>query len=148
MILAHRGQWREYPENSLAAINEAIEDGAEVVEIDVQLTADGVPVLMHDTTVNRTTNGKGKVSDLTLAQIKNLRLKEGLGGNTAALTKHKIPTLEEVMLAVKDRAIVNLDKGWEIRDKMYAVLVKTDTVDHGLFKGSPNVEEPAEFMAK
>ncbi|MGY3316742.1 glycerophosphoryl diester phosphodiesterase [Peribacillus simplex] len=148
MILAHRGQWREYPENSLAAINEAIEDGAEIVEIDVQLTADGVPVLMHDTTVDRTTNGKGKVSDLTLAQIKNLRLKEGLGGKTAALTKHKIPTLKEVMLAVKDRAVVNLDKGWEIRDKMYEVLVKTDTVDHGLFKGSPNVEEAAEFMAK
>ncbi|MGE7879752.1 glycerophosphodiester phosphodiesterase family protein [Peribacillus muralis] len=148
MILAHRGQWREYPENSLAAVNEAIVDGAEIVEIDVQLTADGVPVLMHDTTVDRTTNGKGKVSDFTLAQIKNLYLKEGLGGKTAALTKHKIPTLEEVMLVVKDRAIVNLDKGWEIRDEMYKVLVKTDTVDHGLFKGSPNVEEAAKFIEK
>ncbi|WP_408008279.1 glycerophosphodiester phosphodiesterase family protein [Pseudalkalibacillus sp. A8] len=148
MIMGHRGQWREYPENSLAAINEAIEDGTEVVEIDVHLTADGVPVLMHDTTVDRTTNGTGKVSDLTLAQIKDLRLREGLGGKTAELTEHAIPTLEEVMLAVKDRAIINLDKGWKIREEMYEVLVKTDTVDHGLFKGSPNVEEAAEFMAK
>ena len=148
MIAAHRGQWREYPENSTAAINEAIEDGAEIIEIDVQLTADGVPVLMHDSTVNRTTNGTGKVSDFTMAQIKELRLKEGLGGQTAELTEHTVPTLEEAMLAAKDRAIVNLDKGWNIREKMYEVLVKTDTVDQGLFKGSPNVEEAAAFMEK
>lgn len=148
MITAHRGQWRDYPENSLEAIEEAIEDGAEIVEIDVRLTADGVPVLMHDETVDRTTNGKGKVSDFTLAQIKKLRLKEGLGGATAALTEHTVPTLEEAMLVAKDRAIVNLDKGWDIRESMYDVLVKTDTVDHGLFKGSSNVEDAAAFMAK
>ncbi|WP_053345727.1 glycerophosphodiester phosphodiesterase family protein [Peribacillus butanolivorans] len=147
MITAHRGQWREYPENSLGAIKEAIKDGAEIVEIDVMLTADGVPVLMHDSTVDRTTNGTGKVSDFTLAEIKELRLKEGLGGKTAKLTDYTVPTLEEAMLAAKDRAIVNLDKGWKIREEMYDVLVKTDTVDHGLFKGSPNVEEAAEFMA-
>jgi len=148
MIASHRGQWREFPENSLGAINEAIEDGAEIVEIDVQMTADGVPVLMHDATVDRTTNGTGKVSDLTLAQIKELRLKEGLGGKTATLTEYTVPTLEEAMLVAKDRAIVNLDKGWNIREKMYEVLVHTDTVDQGLFKGSSNVEEAAEFMAK
>ncbi|KRF64363.1 hypothetical protein ASG99_21265 [Bacillus sp. Soil768D1] len=148
MITAHRGQWREYPENSLGAIKEAIKDGAEIVEIDVMLTADGVPVLMHDTTVDRTTNGTGKVSDFTLAEIKELRLKEGLGGKTAKLTDYTVPTLEEAMLAAKDRVIVNLDKGWKIREEMYDVLVKTDTVDHGLFKGSPNVEEAAEFMAR
>lgn len=148
MITAHRGQWREYPENSLGAINEAIEDGAEIVEIDVRLTADGVPVLMHDSTVDRTTNGTGKVSDYTLAEIKELRLKKGLGGETAELTEYTIPTLEEAMLAVKGRAIVNLDKGWNIREEMYDVLAKTGTVDHALFKGSPNVEDAAEFMAK
>ncbi|KKB44779.1 glycerophosphodiester phosphodiesterase family protein [Bacillus thermotolerans] len=148
MITAHRGQWRDYPENSLMAIDEAIRDGAEIVEIDVRLTADGVPVLMHDTTVDRTTNGTGKVSDYTLAEIKKLRLKEGLGGEGAALTDHSIPTLEEAMRVVKGRAIVNLDKGWSIREEMYDVLVKTGTVDHALFKGSPNVEEAAAFMAK
>ncbi|WP_087974216.1 glycerophosphodiester phosphodiesterase family protein [Oceanobacillus rekensis] len=148
MIAAHRGQWREYPENSLGSVNEAIEDGTEIVEIDVMLTADGVPVLMHDSTVDRTTNGTGKVSDFTLEEIKELRLKEGLGGKTAKLTDYTVPTLEEAMLAAKDRAIVNLDKGWNIREEMYDVLVETDTVDQGLFKGSPNVEEAAGFMAK
>jgi glycerophosphoryl diester phosphodiesterase len=148
LIASHRGQWREYPENSLGAINEAIEDGAEIIETDVRLTADGVPVLMHDATVDRTTNGTGKVSDLTLAQIKELRLKKGLGGKTAALTEYRVPTLEEAMIVAKDRAIVNLDKGWDIREKMYEVLVKTGTVNQGLFKGSSNVEEAAEFMTK
>ena len=148
LIASHRGQWREYPENSLGAINEAIEDGAEIIETDVRLTADGMPVLMHDATVDRTTNGTGKVSDLTLAQIKELRLKKGLGGKPAALTEYTVPTLEEAMLVAKDRAIVNLDKGWDIREKMYEMLVNTDTVNQGLFKGSSNVEEAAEFMDK
>jgi glycerophosphoryl diester phosphodiesterase len=148
MITAHRGQWRDYPENSLSAINEAIKDGADIVEIDVQLTSDNVPVLMHDETVDRTTNGTGKVSDFTLAEIQNLQLKEGLGGKTAALTEHRIPTLEEAMYIAKNRAIVNLDKGWKIREDIYKVLVQTGTVDHGLFKNSPTVEEAAEFMEK
>ncbi|WP_104063849.1 glycerophosphodiester phosphodiesterase family protein [Arthrobacter sp. 4R501] len=147
MIGAHRGQWRDYPENSVAGIVEAITDGADIVEIDVMLTADGVPVLMHDATVDRTTNGTGRVSDLTLAEIKSLRLVEGLGGNAAAVTEHTVPTLEEAMLALKGKALVNLDKGWEIRTEMYQVLQDTDTVDHAIFKGSPDVQQAADFMA-
>ncbi|MEB3369521.1 glycerophosphodiester phosphodiesterase family protein [Saccharopolyspora mangrovi] len=148
MAAAHRGAWRDYPENSLAAIDEAVRDGAEIVEIDVRKTADGHLVLMHDETVDRTTNGSGKVSDLTLAQIKQLRLKEHLGGEQTALTSHAVPTLEEAMLAVKGRAMVNLDKGWSIHEDMYRVLKATGTVNHGLFKGSPTVQEAADFMAK
>ena len=142
-------QWREYPENSLGAIKEAINDGADIVEIDVHLTADGVPVLMHDSTVDRTTNGTGKVSDFTLEEMKELRLKEGLGGKTAALTEYKIPTLEEAMLAAKGRAIVNLDKGWNIQEQIFEVFIQNKYYcSQGLFKGSSNVEEAAEFMAK
>ncbi|MFB4279654.1 glycerophosphodiester phosphodiesterase family protein [Nonomuraea sp. MTCD27] len=148
MIVAHRGQWRDAPENSLAAIQAAVEDGAEIVEIDVRPTRDGHLVLMHDETVNRTTNGTGRVADLTLAQIRSLRLKQGLGGNQAALTGHTVPTFEEAMLAVKGRALVNLDKGWPVREAMYEVLKRTGTVDHGLFKGAPTVEEAAAFMAR
>ncbi|MGW4800054.1 glycerophosphodiester phosphodiesterase family protein [Nonomuraea sp. NPDC004297] len=148
MIAAHRGQWRDAPENSLAAIEAAIADGAEIVEIDVRPTSDGHLVLMHDDTVNRTTGGTGKVSDLTLDQIRSLRLKQGLGGAQAALTEHTVPTFEEVMRVVEGRALVNLDKGWPVREQMYEVLKRTGTVDHGLFKGSPTVEEAAAFMAK
>ncbi|RBM20963.1 glycerophosphodiester phosphodiesterase [Prauserella sp. PE36] len=148
LIAAHRGQWRDAPENSLAAIRHAIADGAEIVEIDVRPTRDGHLVLMHDETVDRTTNGTGKVSELTLAQVKSLRLKKGLGGAQAPLTSHTVPTFEEAMLAVKDRAMVNLDKGWPVREQMYEVLRRTGTVDHGLFKGSPTVAEAAAFMEK
>lgn len=147
MIAAHRGQWRDAPENSILAIENAIADGAEVVELDIRRTKDGELVLMHDDTVNRTTNGTGRVSDLTLAQIKSLRLRQGHGGAQAPLTNYSVPTFAEAMLAAKDRALVNLDKGWPVREAMYAVLVATDTVDHGLFKGSPTVAEAAAFMA-
>ncbi|MEV0821690.1 glycerophosphodiester phosphodiesterase family protein [Nonomuraea rubra] len=148
MIAAHRGQWRDAPENSLAAIRAAVEDGAEIVEIDVRPTRDGHLVLMHDETVDRTTDGTGRVADLTLAQIKALHLRQGLGGRQAAVTEHTVPTFEEAMRAVKGRALVNLDKGWPVREQMYEVLKSTGTVDHGLFKGAPTVEEAAAFMAK
>ncbi|MFC4003308.1 glycerophosphodiester phosphodiesterase family protein [Prauserella oleivorans] len=148
MIAAHRGQWRDAPENSLAAIRHAIADGAEIVEIDVRRTRDGHLVLMHDETVDRTTDGTGRVADLTLAQIKSLRLKQGLGGSQAPLTEHTVPTFEEAVRTVQGRALVNLDKGWAVREEMYEVLRRTGTVDHALFKGSPTVAEAAAFMAR
>ncbi|EHR61501.1 glycerophosphodiester phosphodiesterase family protein [Saccharomonospora cyanea] len=145
MIAAHRAQWRQAPENSIAAIEAAIADGAEIVELDIMRTKDGHLVLMHDTTVDRTTNGTGAVADLTLAQIKNLRLKKGLGGAQAPLTDHRVPTLEEALEVLRGRAFVNLDKGWTIREDIYRVLARTDTVDHGLFKSSAPVAEVDTF---
>lgn len=148
LVAAHRGQWREAPENSLAAIDAAVNDGAEIVEIDVRLTRDGVPVLMHDATVDRTTDGKGRVDEMTLAEIKQLHLREGLGSKAAAVTHHTVPTLEEAMAVVKDRAMVNLDKGWDYREAILPVLMATGTVDNGIFKGSPTVDAAEEFMAR
>ena len=148
LVAAHRGQWREAPENSLTAIDLAIQDGAEIVEIDVRLTSDGVPVLMHDTTVDRTTDGKGRVDEMTLAEIKQLHLREGLGSKKAASTNHTVPTLEEAMAVAKNRAMVNLDKGWDYREQILPVLEATRTVDHGIFKGSPTVDAAEEFMAR
>lgn len=148
MVIAHRGYWRGAPENSIAAIEQAVERGAHVVEIDVQRTADGHLVLMHDTTVNRTTNGTGAVSSLTLAQIKALRLREHLGGAQAAVTDHQIPTLEEAMAVVKDRAMVNLDKGWPFRDQEYDLLVETGTLRNAIFKSDAPVAEVEAFLAR
>lgn len=148
LVAAHRGQWRAAPENSLAAIDEAIKDGAEIVETDVRLTRDGVPVLMHDATVDRTTDGKGRVDQMTLAEIKQLHLREGLGSKVGAFTQHTIPTLEEAMSVVKNRAMLNLDKGWDYREQILPVLTATGTVDHGIFKGSPTVAAAEEFMAR
>lgn len=69
LTAAHRGQWRSAPENSLRAFEAAFADGAELVETDVRTTRDGVLVLMHDPTVDRTTDGTGAVADLTWAQL-------------------------------------------------------------------------------
>ncbi|MCX4904307.1 glycerophosphodiester phosphodiesterase family protein [Streptomyces sp. NBC_00878] len=146
LTVAHRGQWRYAPENSMPAIRAAFEQGAEIAEIDVRLTKDGVPVLMHDESVDRTTNGSGRIADLTFAQIKDLRLKEGLGGNQASVTDERIPTLEETMTFVKDRGLVNLDKGWPFREEIWKILTKTGTVRNGLYKSNAPVEEVKDFL--
>jgi glycerophosphoryl diester phosphodiesterase len=147
LTVAHRAQWRSAPENSIAAIEAAFDDGAEIVELDVRLTKDGVPVLMHDTTVDRTTNGTGAVADLTLAQVQELRLKQGLGGAQAALTDHRVPTLAEAMEVIRDRGLVNLDKGWPFREEIWDVLAETGTVRNGLFKSNAPVGEVRAFLA-
>ena len=72
LVVAHRGDWRNFPENSLEGIENAIKMGVDIVELDVQRTQDGVLILMHDETLNRTTTGKGKVSEVTMDYISNL----------------------------------------------------------------------------
>ena len=71
-ICAHRGASDTHPENTLAAFREAIRLGVHMIEFDVALSKDGQLVLMHDTTVDRTTHGNGPVSELTLAELKKL----------------------------------------------------------------------------
>lgn len=71
-IAAHRGDRAEAPENTMPAIDAALRSGRDFVETDVRLTADGYPVLMHDETVDRTTDGSGRVQDLTLEQVRSL----------------------------------------------------------------------------
>ncbi|WP_327267576.1 glycerophosphodiester phosphodiesterase family protein [Streptomyces sp. NBC_01218] len=147
LTAAHRGQWRSAPENSLRAFEAAFADGAELVETDVRTTRDGVLVLMHDPTVDRTTDGTGAVADLTWAQLGRLRLREGLGGGRAAVTGERVPTLEEAMEVARDRGLVNLDKGWAEREAVWDVLTRTGTVHNGLFKSDAPVAEVEEFLA-
>ncbi len=84
---AHRGQSAHLPENTLAAFREAAELGADWLEMDVQMTRDGALVVIHDETVDRTTNGSGRVADLTLAEIRALDAGNG----------QQVPTFEEVL---------------------------------------------------
>lgn len=124
MVVAHRGDWRYAPENSLKSIQNCINMGVDMVEIDVRLTKDGIPVLLHDETLERTTNGIGKISNYTLEEIKTLFLKDHKG----KVTKHRIPTLEEAMLLAKGKILINLDKIDNIIPEVFAVLKKTGTV--------------------
>lgn len=137
LACAHRGYWRSAPENSLLAVENAIKIGIDIIEIDVRKTKDNQLIVIHDKTLNRTTTGKGKISEMTLDSIQKFNLKTGAG----IKTHYKIPTLEEVMLLVKDKPVlVNLDKAWECLPEAYEVLKKTGTVKQAIFKGNDPVE--------
>ncbi len=145
LVAAHRGlsgrstgAWEKYPENSLAAIADSIARGIDIVEVDVRKTRDGQLVLCHDATVDRTTDGTGAISDLTLAEIKRLRLRLGVGGTNAPVTNHQMPTLEEVMRLVRGKCLVNLDKAWILVPECRAILQKTGTTRQAIFKSSYN----------
>ncbi|HSA60755.1 MAG TPA: glycerophosphodiester phosphodiesterase family protein [Nitrospiraceae bacterium] len=97
--IGHRGAAGHAPENTLAAIQKGIGLGVDFVEIDVRRTADGVLVVLHDETVNRTTNGTGRVAQLSLADLKKFDAGSG----------ESIPTLEEVLKAIAGRAGLMLE---------------------------------------
>lgn len=138
LVAAHRGDWRNAPENSIHALELCLKMGVDIMETDVVKTKDSILILMHDPKIDRTTSGKGLVSELTWDYLKQLTLRQGHGGPT----EEHIPTFEEFMLAVKGRPIlINLDKCWDIIPDVYAVLKKTGTVEQGLFKGNLPLSE-------
>ena len=137
MVSAHRGDWRNAPENSLQAIQNCIDMGVDIVEVDLRTTKDGQLILMHDKTLGRTTTGSGSVADSTLAELSELRLLNGYG----IATHHRIPTLEEAMSVAKGKILVYLDKSYECIDEAYEILENTGTVDHAIFYGSEPVEQ-------
>ena len=94
-IAAHRGVSSLAPENTLAAFHKAGEMGCEWIEFDVQLTRDNIPVVIHDRTVKRCTNGSGVISEMDLAELKKL---DAGSWFSEAFSNEKIPTLDEVLL--------------------------------------------------
>lgn len=124
LIAAHRGDWRNTPENSMKALLNCIERGYDIMELDVKMTRDSQLVVMHDNTIDRTTNGSGKVKEFTLAELQKLRLRNGLG----RVTTHSIPTLKEMMLAAKDKIIINVDKGNKSLAAVFEILQQTGTI--------------------
>jgi len=132
-IAAHRGAHLAYPENSIAAIEEAIRLGASVVELDVRATKDGVLVLMHDKTVNRTTSGEGEVGKHTYAEIQKMHLRGATDGEMSNLF---IPTLQEALRICKGKIIVDLDFKEERREfvaKTYDLIAQEGMEDQVLF---------------
>jgi len=130
LVVAHRGDWRNAPENSLQAFRNCIDMGVDMVELDLKKSKDGELVLMHDNTLDRTTDGTGKPELYTLAELKRLRLKNGAG----CITRHRIPTLREVMLLCKDRILVNVDKGYEYFADVQKILEETGTAGQCVVK--------------
>lgn len=103
LIIAHRGDSAHRPENTLAAFASALEAGVELVEMDVQLTRDGAVVVIHDASADRTTDGSGRVRDLTLAEVRRLSAGYPLRFGSA-FAGERVPTLAEVLGLLRDRA--------------------------------------------
>jgi glycerophosphoryl diester phosphodiesterase len=132
LVTAHRGGHLHAPENSLASIDEAVNVGADIIELDVRLTKDGVAVLLHDHTVDRTTNGQGNITDILFKDISRLRLTEKVGEKSTHLTQYRVPTLLEALNYTKGRIWFHLDlKAYS--DKAIAV-ISADVKKAGLEK--------------
>lgn len=119
LIISHAACGGHAPENTLAGILKAIELGSEAIEIDVQASADGVPVLMHDLTVDRTTKGSGAVAELSLEQLRAL----DVGGEP-------VPTLAEVLDLTKDKVLLVMEiKQPGIEEHIARVIHEMDALD-------------------
>ncbi|MGO3147524.1 MAG: glycerophosphodiester phosphodiesterase [Leucobacter sp.] len=120
-IIAHRGAAADAPENTLAAMRLSFDRRVDFVEADLHLTEDGVPVLMHDPTVDRTTNGTGHVADLTLQEVKTLDAGSWFGPEFAG---EPVPTLEEFLdelTPTNSRALIELKGEWNDEQVQHAV---------------------------
>ena len=113
LVASHRGDWRNYPENSIPAIESVIRMGVDIMELDLKLTKDSVLVLCHDHTIDRTTSGKGRVRDITYDSIRRCKLRRAHNVVTDSL---RMPTLREALELCKDRIVVNIDKGYQYYD--------------------------------
>ena len=154
VVTCHRGDWRNFPENSIPAIESIIRMGADIMELDLKMTKDSVLVLSHDGTVSRCTNfssvfkgepGKSaRVSDLTLEEIKSLSLKRA---HNVVIDTLRMPTLREALLCCKDRICVNVDQGYEFYDEVLAITEELGVTDQILIKGKKPIEVVAAHEA-
>ena len=152
---AHRGDMKHYPECSLEGLASCIWAGIDAIELDVHMTKDGVPILMHDSGLGRMTNASDfagkegypndtKVSAWTYEQISALNLKSGYGGDGAELTEYKVATLYEALMIASDRIFIHIDdkdgelvKSGYVSTDVYRLAAATDSKEcffyyHGL----------------
>ncbi len=138
MVVAHRGSWWKdgkivLAENSMSAIDRAAALGVEMVELDVQKTSDGTFVILHDTTLDRTTTCTGEVAAMTLEAVRGCNLViEGTGVTTTEI----VPTLEEVLAAIKGRVLFNVDIKLGVEELANVVKIAQDmgVADHLVIK--------------
>lgn len=117
MVCAHRADHENYPENSLPAIQAAIDNGIQIFESDARLTVDNQVVLMHDPGTLRTTNANYVVSQKTLTDLKKLKLL--FNGNA---TTYEIPTLKEALLLARGKIYMDIDISWDNTENYYTTI--------------------------
>ena len=115
-VIAHRGFSGAAPENTIASVRAAINVGADMAEIDVTLTSDGYIVVIHDETLDRTTDGSGEVFQFTLAELQELDAGSWFDRSFAG---EPIPTLDQVLDEVEGRILLNVE-------------IKSEAVDRGI----------------
>lgn len=145
VVISHRGDWRNYPENSIPAIESVIDMGADMMELDVKMTKDSVLVLCHDNTIDRTTNGRGYVSDMTYDSLMTFRLKRSHGVTTDSL---RIPTLREALLVCKDRILVNVDHAYPYYKEIVELTEELGMTGQVLMKGKSSIDKVNEDMSR
>lgn len=143
VVVCHRGDWRNYPENSLGAIESVIRMGADIVEIDLKLTKDSVLVLSHDYTCNRMTTGKGDISSMTYDSLATFNLKTA---HNVAIPGTRITTFQEALEVCKDRIVINVDQGFKYYDLVVKLTDSLDMTDQVLIKGKKAREVVAQEM--
>lgn len=133
-VASHRCDWRNYPENSLEALKSSIRMGVDIAEIDLKMTKDSVLILMHDRTIDRITNGKGKPEDYTLKEIRKFKLRNGLGRTT----EHEIPTFREFLEVAKGKILIDIDKGYDYFPQVIKELRETGTLSQTIININDN----------
>ena len=156
MSSIHRGDSYNYPENSIEGIISAMKMGADNIEVDIRVSKDGVPVLMHDETLNQTTDWHEKagknglpeskyLKDWTFAELRELRLNASIGDDYEYL----IPTLEEVLQVCKERTTIRLDKFsvWDWDTDIYPLIQKTGAWRTCILSEFHSTEKQEEIMS-
>lgn len=155
VVACHRGDWRNFPENSISAIESIIRYGADIMELDLKMTKDSVLVLSHDKDVKRCTNfrkvfkdepGKSaRICDLTYEEIQRLSLCRAHG---IAIDTVKMPTLRQALACCKDRICVNVDQGYEYYGQVLAIAEELGVTDQILIKSKKPIEVVAAYEAE
>lgn len=148
MITAHRGASFEFPENTLLSMEKAVEAGADMIEFDLRGTADDIPVLLHDETIDRTSNGKGKPEEYPLSELRKLNFSyylQGMRRSAALYENMPIPTFEEILARFRGKISMNIQvyaKTDEVLKNICRLFKEYDMYEYGYFTIYPeNIEK-------
>lgn len=144
IISGHRGTIENgLPENSIVGMQEVLKHTTAIFEIDPRLTKDGVAVMLHDATLERTTTGSGKLSDYTWQELKELKLKDSQGN----ITPYSINTLDEMIEWAKGKTVLNLDKK-DLPMEMTAEIIRKHNAYRWVWVTVHNVEQARFYLDK
>ena len=152
LSVARKGDWRNYPANSLAGIDACIRMGVDIVGVDVRKAADQTLVLMSgDDLVDNCVDAvgesvRGLVSEKTLAQLKEMRLRQGLGGEKAPPTTYPIATLREAIGICRGSAMLMVTADRAIHDDIYALLKETEALNFVILRGFKQTKELVDWV--